>query len=97
MTNMTFAVPDAMHRQMRKHKEIQWSTIVRNAIEAKLERLEEMRSVEKMLEGTDMTKEELDFVVALGREINKGMAARTRQEMTDLRKRGVSSSSTRPS
>lgn len=40
MVNMTMAVPKEMHEKMRKHPEIKWTEIAREAIEKKLTILE---------------------------------------------------------
>ena len=45
MVNMTLAVPEQLHRIMKKHPEIKWTEVARKAIEAKTNELEE----EKML------------------------------------------------
>jgi hypothetical protein len=41
MVNMTFAVPDQIHAIMKKHKEIKWSEVARNAIVEKAKRIKE--------------------------------------------------------
>ena len=41
MTNVTFAVPEAVHHQMKAHSEIKWSEIARRAIIQYLRHLEE--------------------------------------------------------
>lgn len=40
MVNMTFAVPEDLHKEMRKHNEIKWSAVCREAINMKLKQLE---------------------------------------------------------
>lgn len=40
MVNMTFAVPEQIHKLMKKHKEIKWSEVARKAILQKTRELE---------------------------------------------------------
>ena len=40
MVNMTLAVPERLHRVMRKHSEIKWTEVARKAIERKARLLE---------------------------------------------------------
>lgn len=39
MPNMTFAVPDDVHKEMRRHKEVRWSEIARRALAREISRL----------------------------------------------------------
>ncbi len=41
MVNMTMAVPERLHRLMKKHSEIKWAEVARKAIEKKAMELEE--------------------------------------------------------
>jgi hypothetical protein len=40
MGNLTLSVPDELHERMRKHPEIKWSEVARQAFEEKVEKLE---------------------------------------------------------
>ena len=40
MVNMTLAIPEHLHRIMKKHSEIKWTEVVRKAIEEKARALE---------------------------------------------------------
>lgn len=40
MVNMTLAIPENLHKLMKKHSEIRWTEIVRQAIENKALELE---------------------------------------------------------
>jgi len=42
MTNMTLAIPEDLHEIMRKHSEIKWSEVARQAISEKARKLELM-------------------------------------------------------
>ncbi len=39
MPNMTFALPEALHREMRKHKDVRWSEVARRAIAREIDRI----------------------------------------------------------
>jgi len=39
MPNMTFAVPDELHREMRRHRDIRWAEIARRALAREINRL----------------------------------------------------------
>ncbi len=39
MPNMTFSVPDELHREMRRHRDVKWPEIARRAIARELNRL----------------------------------------------------------
>lgn len=40
MVNMTMAIPDEMHAKMKKHSEIKWTEVAREAFQRKLTLLE---------------------------------------------------------
>ena len=40
MVNMTLAIPEEIHKTMKKHREIKWTEIARQAIEKKAKLLE---------------------------------------------------------
>ena len=70
MVNVTLAVPEELHRIMKKHPEIKWSEVARQAIweyARKLELLNQIASKSKLSE-----KEALE----LGETIKKGIAER---------------------
>ena len=70
MTNMTLAVPEDLHMIMKKHKEIKWSEIARDALWNQAKKLELM---DKILSKSKLTeKDALEF----GRKVNEGLAAR---------------------
>ena len=70
MTNMTIAIPEDLHKVMRKHKHIKWSEIARQAIHNQAKKLEMM---DKILSKSELTEDE---AIELGRKINKGIARR---------------------
>ena len=70
MTNMTLAVPEDLHEIMRKHAEIKWSEIARQALWEHARKLELM---DKLLAKSKLTEED---ALDIGRKINKGIARR---------------------
>ena len=70
MTNMTLAVPNDLHEIMRKHAEIKWSEIARQALWEHARKLELM---DKLLAKSKLTEED---ALDIGRKINKGIARR---------------------
>jgi len=39
MPNMTFAVPEELHREMRRHRDVRWSEVARRALAREIDRL----------------------------------------------------------
>ena len=70
MTNMTLAIPEELHKLMRKHKHIKWSEVARKAIQDQARKLDLM---DKLLSKSELTEED---ALEIGRKINKGIARR---------------------
>lgn len=70
MPNMTLAVPEELHREMRRHPEIKWAEVVRRALAREVDRL---RVYDRLLSGSEMTERE---AVLLGRRINRAASRR---------------------
>lgn len=70
MTNMTMAVPEELHNLMKKHVEIRWSEIARQALWEKARKIELM---DRILSKSKFTEQD---ALELGREINWGIAKR---------------------
>lgn len=45
MVNMTMAIPEQLHKVMKKHTEIKWTEVARQAIEKKARELEEEKII----------------------------------------------------
>lgn len=65
MPNMTFSVPDDLHREMRAHPDVKWSEVARSALRREVERL---HYLDQLLAGSKLT--DVD-AVALGRAIRR--------------------------
>ena len=70
MTNVTFAVPEELHTVMRKHREIRWSEIARQAMWEHAKKLDLM---DRLLSRSRLTEAD---ALEIGRKINKGIARR---------------------
>ena len=70
MTNMTLALSEDLHQIMRKHKEIKWSEIARQALWNQAKKLELM---EKILSKSDLTEDDAEII---GNKIKKEIAKR---------------------
>lgn len=72
MPNMTFSVPEDLHAEMRRHKDVRWSEVARRALARELDRL---HIYDRLLSESRLT--EVD-VVELGRSIRRRRARRAR-------------------
>lgn len=70
MTNMTLAIPEDLHKVMKRHQEIKWSEVARNAIWEKARKLELM---DKLLANSKLTEEDAERI---GNKIKHGIARR---------------------
>ena len=68
MTNMTLAIPEDLHKIMKKHSEIKWSEIARQAIWNHARKLELM---DNLLSNSELTEND---ALLLGRKIKQGIA-----------------------
>lgn len=63
-------VPEDLHMIMRKHKEIKWSEVARQAI---LEKARKLELMDKLLAKSELTEEDAERI---GHKIKHGMAKR---------------------
>jgi len=69
MTNMTLAIPEELHKIIKKHKEIKWTEIARQAMWEQAQKLELM---EKILSKSELTdKDALEIGKKIKHEIAK--------------------------
>ncbi|MDT7862355.1 MAG: hypothetical protein RRA45_09100 [Saccharolobus sp.] len=50
MKTITIKVPDELYNRMRRHKEINWNEIIRNAIKAELDKIENVSTGSEIVE-----------------------------------------------
>lgn len=75
MTNMTLAVPEDLHKIMRKHNEVRWSEVARKALWNHARRLEKLDEMDQFFADSTLTEED---TIRIGKEINKKVAERLR-------------------
>ena len=59
MTNLTLSVPDDLYQEMKKHPEIRWSEVARQALAKKLE---DLRRLDALLRGSKLTERDVKEV-----------------------------------
>ena len=59
MVNMTLALPDELHKKMKKFSEIRWSEVARKAIEQRVNDLEVMN---KIASKSKLTKKDVEEI-----------------------------------
>jgi len=59
VTNLTLSVPDDLYEEMKKHPEIRWSEVARQALAKKLD---DLRRLDAMLSGSKLTDGDVENV-----------------------------------
>jgi predicted CopG family antitoxin len=59
MPNMTLTVSEEMYREMKKHRELKWSDIARQAFEKKIA---EIKMMDKLLSKSKLTEEDAEII-----------------------------------
>lgn len=77
MANVTVSVDDTLKEQMENHPEINWSEVARRAIREKLHDLEVM---ERLVEGSELTEEDIEELAA---EIDRRATDRAMEDLDD--------------
>ena len=75
MTNMTLAIPEELIKLMRKHKQIKWSAVAREAL------WEEARKLELMDEILSKSKLKKEDVQELSKKINREIFEEFKKEV----------------
>lgn len=75
MANITLSIPDEVHKEMKKHSEIRWSEIARQAI---IKRIEDLKTLDMLLEKSTMKKEDVEEI---GQLIKKRVWQRHKERM----------------
>ena len=76
MANLTLSIPDDLYEEMKKHPEIRWSEVARQAVGRKLEdlpRLDELLARSRLTEGD---------VAELGTQVKEAVWKRHRKKTT---------------
>ena len=59
MANMTLTIPEEMYKEMKKHNELKWSDIARQAFKKKLQ---EIKWMDKILLKSKMTEDDAEII-----------------------------------
>ena len=70
MTNMTLAIPDDLMEVIRKHKEIKWSEVARQAL---TDKANELKLMDQILYRSTLTERD---ATEIGKIINKKISQR---------------------
>jgi predicted CopG family antitoxin len=70
MPNMTLSIPEELHKKMKRHTELKWSDIARQAFEKKLN---EVELLERVLSKSELDEEEAERI---GHQIKSKMNKR---------------------
>ncbi|MCX6666380.1 MAG: hypothetical protein NT038_10070 [Euryarchaeota archaeon] len=68
MTNMTLSVPEELHKIMKKHSEIKWSEVARQAMWTQARKIELM---DKIISKSELTEKDAE---SIGRKIKHDIA-----------------------
>lgn len=74
MVSMTLSIPEDLREQMRKHPEVNWSEVARQAIKKRAEQLEAFK---EFIKDSEMTQED---AIELGRKVRHAVGARVLKE-----------------
>ncbi len=72
MPNMTFSVPEELHREIRRHRDIRWAEIARRALAREIDRL---HIYDRLLAKSALTERD---AVEIGRAIRRRESLRRR-------------------
>ncbi len=59
MTNITVSIPDELRDELKKHKEVNWSAVIRIAL---IQHLRNARAVEAIAKKSKLTKKDADEI-----------------------------------
>lgn len=59
MTNMTLSIPNELYKELKKHKELKWSEVAREAI---VRKLEELKLVDQLLGKSTLTERDAERI-----------------------------------
>jgi hypothetical protein len=57
MTNLTLSLPDDLYDEMKKHPEIRWSEVARQAL---VKKLDDLRRLDALLSGSKLTDQDVN-------------------------------------
>lgn len=78
MANLTLSIPDPLYKEMKKHPEIRWSEVARQALARKLE---DLRRLDDLLGDSRLRDEDVD---AIAKKVKERVWKRHRGRRTGL-------------
>lgn len=66
MANVTISMPEDLREEMRRHDEVNWSAVMRNAVQTHIRKLSLADAIAEKSELTEEDIEELDELVKQG-------------------------------
>lgn len=73
MANLTLRVPDALYKELRRHPEIRWSEVARQAL---VRKLDDLRRLDELLAGSNVSRRDVEVV---GGKVKKAVWRRHRK------------------
>lgn len=67
MANLTLSVPDALYEEMRRHPEIRWSEVARQAF---VKKIEDLRRLDALLAGSKLRDADVEVI---GKKVKEGV------------------------
>lgn len=67
MANLTLSVPEDLYQEMKKHPEIRWSEVARQALAKKLQ---DLRRLDTLLRDSELRDSDVE---ELGRKVKEGV------------------------
>ncbi len=72
MANITLSIPDKLHKRIKKHSEIRWSEVARNAM---MEYVEKLELLDELTGESELTDKD---AIELSKKIKRSIAERHR-------------------
>lgn len=76
MANLTLSLPDDLYEEMKKHPEIRWSEVARQALAKKLQ---DLRRLDALLRDSELRESDVE---ELGHKVKEGVWKRHRGSRT---------------
>ena len=76
MANLTLSIPDELHEEMRKHPEIRWSEVARQALRKKLE---DLRRLDALLKSRTLKERDIE---EMGRKVKEAVWRKHQEKTT---------------
>ncbi len=71
--NVTFSIPEKLKEEMGQFAEVNWSRTAAELLEEKIKRLRVLKRLEKLLEGSKLTDDDVEKIAS---KVKEGIAKR---------------------